>query len=441
MSLNYKMEKILRAKTNLEKKLVKEGLTKNEHSLLNEIKKTISEAPIDYEGPERMDPNIERQITRKQTPYHEHPSVPKLDRDFVELIASKRFKDSVEKVRRYLGDTGPIQGPNALMRLMSMAMQGLRQVNQVEMRNKRTLENLAVELVKRELDIKEGQLQFDVELVFGGMGAAEGMKGESEQPDEEDVKKAFENKDNLEDFVDEFERFNAEKAKRRFMNALVQGAAFKGGHMFVLAAEELNRLYPNLVELYGTNQALMEHLYWIYPDMESMAASGGGQMGQSSFDPTTKPPTIIARAGTFPLLVHEIVKGIYDLFSAQGLPDDPSQREMVVGSEDTLPGEIWDSRLGPIFWEKLLAAYPEDLFDDDKKYIQHYLFTKLSRIDAKQFLKLAQLILKDDPKGKQWIQGMVNDIVSELKRRDYEESMGSEDDDDDVDDINLDDLY
>ena len=76
----------------------------------NIVKRVLNEAPIDYEGPERMNPNIERKITSKETPYSkDFPAIPKMDRDYVELISSKRFKDSVEKVRRAMGDTRAIQ--------------------------------------------------------------------------------------------------------------------------------------------------------------------------------------------------------------------------------------------------------------------------------------------------------------------------------------------
>ena len=64
-------------------------------------------------------------------------------------------------------------------------------------------------------------------------------------------------------------------------------------------------LDPNLLNLYGVTQSLMEHLYWLYPDMEGMAAGGGGQMGQSEVDEETDPPTVKAKAMTFPLLIHE----------------------------------------------------------------------------------------------------------------------------------------
>jgi hypothetical protein len=181
----------------------------------------------------------------------------------------------------------------------------------------------------------------------------------------------------------------------------------------------------------------MEHMYWIYPDMESMAGGGGGQMGQSSVDEQTDPPTVKARAGTFPLLVHELVKGVYEIFGTHGLPDDPKQQEMVMGAEDTLPAEIWDSRLGPVFWEKFLETYPDELFDEDMKHIQHYLFMRFSKLNAEEFFRVAKLILKSDPQGKQFIKRMVDEIVSDLKKQDYEQSMGGGEDDDDLDDIDL----
>jgi hypothetical protein len=436
MSVNLKMEKILKVKSDLDKKLVNEGLTNNQKTMLNEINRRLNEAPVNYDGPERMEPGIERQINQKQTPYAENPMLPQDgDRDFVEMISSQRFKDSVEKVRRFLGDTTPIQGDNPMMGLMTSVMSSLQQVKRVEVQHKEYLENLAVDLVKKELGIPEGQLQFDVELVSGPMGASEGMQTQPQQPDEEDVEEAFkegeEHQEEIEDFMDSMEKFNLEKAKRRMINSLVQGAAFKGGHMYTLVSDEINRLSPDLLNLYGVTQSLMEHLYWLYPDMEGMAGSGGGQMGQSESDPETDPPTIKAKAFTFPLLVHEIVKGIYSLYGDQGLPNDPVQRSMVVGAEDTLPAEIWDSRLGPIFWEKFRESWPDKLYEDDQRHLQQYLFMKLSQLEAKDFIVLAKAIVADKPEAKEVINRMVDEIVEILKKHDYESKMSDDEDDED----------
>ena len=449
MSANLKMEKAIIAKKVLEEKLVKEGLTNKEKLVLSEIKTRLKEAPVSYEGPERMEPGIERKINQRQTPYAEHPALPQDgDRDFIELVTSQRFKDSVEKVRRFLGDTTPIQGNNAFMGLMGSIMGSLQQIKRYESQNKEYLENLAVDLVKKELGIPEGQLQFDVELVGNSMGASEGMQRQPEEPSEEEVEDAFkegeEHQEEMEDFMDSMEKFNLEKAKRRMINSLVQGAAFKGGHMYVLVSNEINRLSPELLNLYGVTQSLMEHLYWLYPDMEGMAGSGGGQLGQSESDPETDPPTIKAKGFTFPLLVHEIVKGIYSLYGDQGLPNDPVQRSMVVGAEDTLPSEVWDSRLGPIFWEKFRDAWPDKLYEDDQRHLQQYLFMRLSQLEARDFINLTKAILEDKPEAKRVLDRMVNEIVEILKKHEYETKMSDEDNDDDygddfddLDDIDL----
>ena len=408
----------------LNKKLYTEGISKREFMKL-------MEAPIDYEGPERMEPGIERQITSKKTPFHGFPTIPEMDRDFVELISSKRFKDSVEKVRMAMGDTRAIQGNNPLMSLMMTVMNSMRELIMIQMQNKKQLEDLAIELVKKEMGIPEGAMQFKAELVMQPMNAAKGMQEKPEIPSEEEI----------EEFMGDMEQFNLEKAKRRFINSLIQGAAFKGGHMFNLVRNEINDINPRLMDLYTTSQALMEHAYWLYPDMEGMAASGGGQMGQSEVDEETDPPTVIGRAVTFPLLVHELVKGVYEVFGTHGLPDDPRQQEMILSSEDTLPAEVWDSRLGPIFWEKFVATYPMELFDEDMKHIQHYLFMRFSALSAQEFMRVAKLILSGDPRGNKFIQGMVDDIVRELKDQEYKQAMGYDDeDDDDLDNIDLSDL-
>jgi hypothetical protein len=407
----------------IRKKLYTEGISKKD--LLR-----LMEAPIDYEGPERMAGDVERKITGKQTPFHNFPAMPEMDRDFIELISSKRFKDSVDKVRMAMGDTRTIQGSNALMQLMGTVGQAMQRLIMIQSQNAEELEALAVKLVKDELGIPEGAMQFDAQLVMQPMGAAEGMKSEPEMPSEEEV----------EEVMGDIENFNLERAKRRFINSLIQGAAFKGGHMYVMVRDEINNINPQLMNLYAVTQALMEHAYWIFPDMEGMAGGGGGQMGQSEFDPETDPPTVKARAVTFPLLVHELVKGVYEVFGTHGLPDDPRQAEMVLSAEDSLPSEIWDSRLGPIFWEKFVATYPMELFEDDMKHIQHYLFMRFSVLNAKEFMTLAKKILKGEPEGQRIIQRMVDDIVKELKEKNYKDAMGDEEDDEDYGDVDLSDL-
>ena len=118
-----------------------------------------------------------------------------------------------------------------------------------------------------------------------------------------------------------------------------------------------------------------------------------------------------------------------EVLGTQGLPDDPKQAEMVMASTDTLANEIWDLRLGPVLWEKFLSAYPERLFDEDKKFIQSYLFARFSALSADEFFKLAKMILRGDAKATSILDKMVNEIVNHLN-----EVHGNEDDEDYSDD-------
>ena len=78
------------------------------------------------------------------------------------------------------------------------------------------------------------------------------MISEPEEIDDEEVQQQFgvssdEAEDDLENFMAAFEKFDLEKAKRRFINSLIQGASKKGHYMFHLVEEQLNTINPRLL--------------------------------------------------------------------------------------------------------------------------------------------------------------------------------------------------
>jgi hypothetical protein len=402
------------------------------------MKKRITREQMEFgdlPGDIRPDPSIQRKVERGETPYSEHPAMPEGDKRFDEIVSSKRFKDVVEKFARYAGSREPLRGRGAFQNLMMNAMRMMQNITMIEQRNKQYLEELAVELVKKEMGIPEGKINFEAELVpMGSIQAAEDMQGQAEQFSDEEVKDAFEeNTEQLEDFVDAFEKFDMEKAKRRFMNSLIQGAAKKGHYMFELVRNELENVNPQLTNLYGLSMATLDYLYWLYPEdmVMQMAGSGQGQAGQEEVDLTTDPPTVRAKGSSFPILVHELLKGVYDILGSHGLPDDPRQSEMVLASEDTLQAEVWDIRLGPIFWEKFLEAFPDKLFEDDQKMIRNYLISRFSMLSAEEFLNISKLVLAGNPRGTKFIKDLVDGIVSELQQQEYDQATGEYDDEDD----------
>lgn len=400
---------------------------------------------IEYDGPERMDPGIQSKLEKGETPLSDNPALPRKDDDefdnsFEQLIASKRFKDVVEKVKRYTGVREVSQ--NQLMNLQMMMMQAVQKVKQIESNNEGYLEQLAVDLVKQEMSLPDDAFQYDVELTsMPGQIDMSGMKTGSEELEDEDVVEQFgvsssEAEDDLENFMAAFEKFDLEKAKRRFINSLIQGASKKGHYMFHLVEEQLNRINPELLNLYGVLMSINDLLYWILPDQMVMSAaqSGQGMEGKEEVDETTDPPTIRAKGLFFPILVHELVKGVYEVMGTQGLPDDPKSAEMVISQTDTLPYEIWDLRLGPVIWEKFTEAYPDKLYEDDMREIQNYLFSRFSALTTEEFFEVAKMILSGSNEGKKIVSNMVDEIIEELKTEDYEDAMSQFDDDEDDND-------
>jgi len=106
MSLNNKVEKILKIKNTLEKKLMNEGLTRSEKTILDKVRIQLVEAPIDYTGAgsARMSQQLQSKIEGGQTDFNDLG----ISTETIEFLASKSFVDSVKKLQKVLGDNSRI---------------------------------------------------------------------------------------------------------------------------------------------------------------------------------------------------------------------------------------------------------------------------------------------------------------------------------------------
>jgi hypothetical protein len=414
-------------------------------------KKHIKEAPIDYGGrPERMDPDIQRKIERGETPVSKQPFLPKTTgtQTFEEIIASDRFKQVVDNIRRYAQIPGPID-IRSIGNLQMLLMGALREIVNIERQHKEYLENLSIELVRQELEIAPTEIEYEAYLVSQSGIPDEGFQMEPDEKTEEEILQLFKDPENEEEnpvdaLIKALDEFNIERSKRRLINMFIQGAGAKGQYMFHLVEEKLNALDPRLLNLYGTLMSINEILYWILNE-NMLNNLMGSKAGSEEIDTTSDPPKVVARGVIFPVLLHELVKGTYDVIGTFGLPSNPDQQKAVTGYEDTLPAEVWDLRFGPIFWEKLITTYPNKIFEPGQKFIQNYLFQKFVMISAEDFINLTKKVLSGDPKANQIIDRMVNEIVSKLNELEYQRGQEDSDDDDGDDDglgdINIDDLF
>jgi hypothetical protein len=173
--------------------------------------------------------------------------------------------------------------------------------------------------------------------------------------------------------------------------------------------------------------------------------------GEEGEEGEEKPDTkIVAEGMIFPILCHEIIKGIEEGKGRHGLPKDPSLRQKVQGQVDVLSNEPMQLRIGPEIVEKIRFALPDEMYEESNKGLINWFHTLLYQIPAQEFLEvIGQAISEDESKVKK-ATARFKEIMREAQQlksdfEDYQEEEGSDLDnygggDDDDDDDGLDDF-
>ncbi len=394
--------------------------------LLSLIKENIDEMAMDFDTQDRPDQGLQNTLQTGDTPLKKIP-FPKTgdepNKNFQELLASERYRQVVSRIREYTGLNTSLNGMEGMMPLAQMMQDAHNQIIRIEQSKREELEQLAVELVIKEMSIPEGAFNFDAKIV--GMG----------EIDTDDFNNSMEQQQNIDpvdvekDLFTDLEQVNLEKAKRRLINSMVQGASKRGHYMYHLVGDRIREITgsENLLSLYGVLMSINDTLYWQISDeqMQMMMGGGGGEAsigGKESVDRNTTPPTIVARAVNFPILVHELIKGVMEIFAIQGRPEDEEGYDEVEDSEDTLKNEMWDLRLGPAIWDRIRSQFPDEIIFDNPE-LQNYLLVEIFKLPAKKFLVLMKEVISQTERGKRLLEEIVEGIKKMLNDQDYEDVM------------------
>ena len=120
----------------------------------------------------------------------------------------------------------------------------------------------------------------------------------------------------------------------------------------------------------------------------------------------------------FPVLIHELVKGVMELLSAHGLPKDKKTGEYVINQADYLGAEPWDMRLGPGLWGRFTNAIEPDDF-----HLKHHIYSELAALPVDEFNVKMREIMANTKEGKSIIKGIAEEVKSSLKEDEYNEAM------------------
>lgn len=401
--------------------------------LLSLIKENLEEMAMDFDTQDRPDSGVEDKLKQGETPFKKVP-LPKTgdepNKNFQEVLGSERYKQLLTTLRRYVPNAPTLRGMEGVMSLQHLLMNAHNTIVQAELNHREELERLAVELVIKEMGIPEGSIEFDAKII--GMGEVDTDdfnrdENNEENPEEVDVDSDIDLGVEV-NLFNELQGLDVEKAKRRLINSIIQGASNKGHYMYHLAPEKIGEITgnPNLINMYGIMMSINDLSYWQLSDetIKQMGNSGAGKEQVERPEDEDGVAKVVARGINFPVLVHELIKGVLELFAIQGRPEDEDTYDEVESSEDTLEKEMWDLRLGPAIWDRLRNQFPEDIvIDENKRELQNYLLVEIFKLPAKKFLVFMREVLQGTENGKRLMNELMDGINKMFNDQAYEDAV------------------
>ena len=409
---------------------------------------------INYgDRPERMDPNLERKLGSPESLYAKNPALKKGVAD-VQRLVSSRFGKVADKLKQVTGiqDISSQQVKGMLFQEMMSKVPG---ITRIEGRHREELEQLAIEACLEETQVPEDWFTIEALLNRAPINISDFRMQATKPKKKEDEEMPEIPSFDVEDLTDE-EVMELEIHKRNMINALVQGAAKKGHYVFQKpeVRERLDAIDPQLYPAYLSVMAINDFMYFSMEQMiEMMSQTGNGVAGKVKLEnkdsddedddeggegePDTK---IVAEGLIFPILCHEVIKGIEESIGRHGLPEDPEMSRNVRAYTDVLSNEPMQLRIGPEIVEKIRFALPDEMFDDVNKGLVPWFYSILYKTEAKEFLDIIGNAISEDESKVRKATAKFKEIMKQAQQSkseydDFQGEEGSEDDDDDYDQL------
>jgi hypothetical protein len=299
-------------------------------------------------------------------------------------------KKSAENLKAMLGDKNLMQATMESSALMD-------QISKAEAPYKDKLEKLAVGMVKELYPIIDDQgIQVDAKI------------------------------GTTSDITRGLDEAASPEASRRIINSITQGAALRGTFLFFLFKEHLDDLDPTLVEKYNR---IMKNVFGVYDDenaiamMLAMIARGqktAGGLSKVRVNEAKSRFTIEARASNFPMLVHELIKGVYEVLSKKGFKGDKASNQAVVDKVDLLKNEPDDLRYGKFIYDALNKIFVNSEYNDPR--IREFFFIDVYQLSDEQFLEFVENAINEELTDAQirWANNTLREINDDLKADDYD---------------------
>lgn len=214
------------------------------------------------------------------------------------------------------------------------------------------------------------------------------------------------------------------KAKRRLINGITQGASVRGAFAFMLFKEYIDQINPELV---GKYSEILKLVFGTYDDDNAIAmmlaaiAQGAKMQGGESemeYDDENDQFIIKAQAMCFPMLVHEIIKGLYEIVGTEGFGSDKEKNQSIINAVDKVSNEPEDLRYGKFIYDAINDLYISSDADDPR--VRELFFAAVYKLSDNEFFPFIENAINGTltSSQKRWAEMEIRDITRDLTKDD-----------------------
>ncbi len=253
-------------------------------------------------------------------------------------MAADEFKRCVELHERRCPE-----GSNPMIAMMLM-----QDIMMTEDPNKEELQEVAIDLVREMYNVPD---TIDLKGMLEQKNAEQDGGDDCDNEDDEDFI-TDERKEELKHFIQ----------KRRILNSIVHGCAVhQWTSAYYIVEDRLNEINEELIGKYNKVAAMVNYWNWkVY--FEPMFDMGQMPITQGINKVNVREQKIEAYGINFPVLIHELSKGVIDYITTAGVPNyendgvSPHELQYIYREADKYSHEQWHYFFGPTLWRALLST-------------------------------------------------------------------------------------
>ena len=183
---------------------------------------------------------------------------------------------------------------------------------------------------------------------------------------------------------EEKEKLHPHIQKRLLLNSIVFGSSIHiWKTVYHIAKEEIENIYTGVVslfDLYEKYTSLISIYVWNSVDPEVTDTNNIIVQGKEEIRFNNDKIELVSQAINFPVLLHEINKGVIDALILKGIDQNLSKKELeyVFQEADNYGNELWHQYLSPTLYVKLLEDWKVETKEIPKK------ITELCKMDYEE---------------------------------------------------------